>query len=99
MTVAYTLHRPTKTIERVELASTQPFSPMFAVKIQEARTVISYSLPEGDHPTLLKEVTVRVRGSAMWVRSLDEDMTVSYSDYQYAGKKNPDSKAAKAPPQ
>jgi hypothetical protein len=57
------------------------------VDIQEARTVMAYFLPDGDRPTLLKEVTVRVRGRAMWVKSLDQDMTVTYSDYVYAGRK------------
>ena len=87
MRVTFTLHRPTSTIEKVELASTGPFSPVLMVKIQEARTVMMYSLPAGERPTLLKEVAVRVRGRAMWFRSLDQDMTVAYSDYVYSGKK------------
>ncbi len=87
MRVTFSLHRPTATIEKVELASTGPFSPVLMVKIQEARTVMTYSLPDDERPTLLKEVTVRIRGRAMWFRSLDQDMTVTYSDYVYAGKK------------
>lgn len=87
MAVTFTFHQPTRTIERVELASFEPFSPMFMVKIDEARTVLDYSLPEGDRPTLLKEVKVKVRGTTMWFKSLNEDMTVTYSDYEYAGKK------------
>ncbi|HSI10023.1 MAG TPA: hypothetical protein VK985_15665 [Rariglobus sp.] len=87
MRATFTLHRPSATIEQVELASTGPFSPVMMVKVQEARTVIIYSLPSGETPSLLKEVTVRVRGRAMWFRSLDQDMTVAYSDYVFAGKK------------
>jgi hypothetical protein len=87
MRVTYTLHRPTQTIEKIELASTEPFAPVFMVKIQEARTVMTYTRPEADRPSLLKDVTVKVRGRAMWVKSLDEDMTVTYSNYVYAGKK------------
>ena len=87
MKVTFTLNRPTATIEQVELASTGPFSPVFMVKIVEARTVMIYSIPSGETPTFLKEVTVRIRGTAMWFRSLDQDMTVTYSDYVYAGKK------------
>lgn len=87
MKVTFTLHRPTATIEQVELASTGPFSPVFMVKVSEARTVMNYTLPSGETPTFLKEVTVRVRGTAMWFRSLDQDMTVTYSDFVYAGKK------------
>ncbi len=87
MQVAFTLHRPTATIEKVELASTGPFSPVLMVQIKEARTVMTYSLPDGERPSLLKEVSVRVRGRAMWFRSLDQDMTVTYSDYVHPVKK------------
>ena len=87
MRVTYTLHRPSRTIDQIELASTEPFSPVFLVKIQEARTVMTYTRPEADRPSLLKAVSVKIRGRAMWVRSLDQDMTVSYTDYVYIGKK------------
>ena len=87
MTALFTFHKPTGTIEQIELGTTEPFSPMMAVKIQEARTTIFYTLPTADRPTLLDHIAVRVRGRAMFVRSLDEDMTVVYSDYTYAGKK------------
>jgi len=87
MRATFTLHRPSATIQQVELASTGPFSPVLMVKVQEARTVMTYSLPSGETPSLLKEVTVRIRGRAMWFRSLDQDMTVAYSDYVFAGKK------------
>jgi hypothetical protein len=87
MRSTFTLHRPSATIEQVELASTGAFSPVLMVKVQEARTVMTYSLPAGETPSFLKEVTVRIRGRAMWFRSLDQDMTVVYSDYVFAGKK------------
>ncbi len=87
MRVTYTLHRPTRTIQKIELANTEPFSPVMMVKVQEARTTMIYSLPKEDRPSLLLEVQVRIRGRAMWVRSLDQDMSVTYSDYVYAGKK------------
>lgn len=86
MRATFTLHRPTRTIEKVELASTGPFSPVLMVNIQEARTVMLYSLPKGELPSLLQQVTMRVRGRAMWFRSLDQDMIVSYSGYVFAGK-------------
>ncbi len=87
MAATFTLHRPTGTIEQVELASFEPFSPMFTVNISEARTLLEYTLPEGDRPTLLKRVSMRVRGRALWFKSLDSDLTVVYSDYVYAGKR------------
>lgn len=87
MAATFTLHRPTGTIERVELASFEPFSPMFSVNIEEAKTILEYTLPEDERPTLLKRVSMRVRGRAMWFKSLDSDLSVMYSDYVYAGKK------------
>ncbi len=87
MTVTFSLHQDSGAITEVELASVRPFSPMFAVKIEEARTTIRYTIPEGPRPSLLKDITVRVRGRAMFFKSLDEDMTVTYSDYAPAEKK------------
>ncbi len=87
MAATFTLHRPTGTIEQVELASFEPFSPVFSVTISEARTLLEYTLPDADRPTLLKKVSMRVRGRALWFKSLDSDLTVVYSDYVYAGRK------------
>jgi len=86
MAATFTLHRPTATVEKVELASFEPFSPVFGVRISEARTVMRYSLPEGDRPTLLQEVSMRVRGRAMWLKSLDSDLTVSFEDHFFGGR-------------
>lgn len=87
MKAAFTLHRPSRTIERVELASFEPFQPVFGVRIQEARTVMEYSLPENDRPTLLQRIEVRLRGRAWLIKSLDDDLSVTYSDHEFAGKK------------
>ncbi|HEX2101521.1 MAG TPA: hypothetical protein VHF69_12695 [Candidatus Synoicihabitans sp.] len=87
MAATFTLHRPSRTISRVELGSLGPFSPMFLTNVAEARTVMEYALPEGDTPALLQRITVRVRGKAWFFRSLDSDLVVTYSDYQYAGKR------------
>lgn len=81
-----TFHVPSRTIERIELASFESFSPVFGVSVESARTRITYSLPEDDMPTLLQEIKVSIRGRAFFFKSLDSDMTVSYSDYEYMGK-------------
>ncbi len=91
MTATFTLHRPSGTITRVDLGNHEPFSPMFAVKIAEARTIMDYSTPEGDRPSLLMKVHTRVRGRAFWFRSLDDDLHVTYSDHVNQAK--PASKA------
>lgn len=86
MRLTVTLHEPSATIERVELGSFEPFSPVLGVKINEAQTIIAYSLPTAALPSLLEQITVRVRGRAFFFKSLDSDMVVAYSDYRYAGK-------------
>jgi hypothetical protein len=86
MRASVTVHKATKTVERFELGNSEPFSPMLTVKIEEARTVMQYSLPTPERPALLEKVTMRIRGRAMWFKSLDEDMTVQYSDYRYVAK-------------
>jgi hypothetical protein len=48
---------------------------------------MDYSLPTADRPSLLLSVTLKVRGRAFWFKSLDQDMTVTYSDHESAGKK------------
>ncbi len=81
------VHKPTATIESVELASTDEFSPTFAVKIAELKTTMTYRAPVGGTPAQPVQVTTHVRGRAFWVKSLDADMTVTYSDYEKAVKK------------
>jgi hypothetical protein len=81
------IHRPTKTIESFELASTGEFKPVFGVKVAEMRTTMTYSLPAGDTPSLPQKVIVRMRGRAFLVKSLDADMAVTFSDYLRAERK------------
>jgi hypothetical protein len=87
MAVTLTFHESTHTIEQVEIASTGPFSPVLAVKILETKTVMFYSLPTKDRPSLLQRATLHVQGRAFWFKSLDQDMTVTFSEQALAGKK------------
>lgn len=87
MTATFTYDKATHAFEKVEIANIEPFAPMFAVKVNEARTAVYYHLPSADRPILLDHITVKIRGRALIIRSLDEDMTVSYSDYKYTGVK------------
>lgn len=80
-------HHPTQTIESLEIASTGAFSPTFGVQIAEMRTLLRYSLPEADRPSLLLEARTRLRGRAFLFKSLDADLRVTFTDYQKAGRK------------
>ena len=84
--VTLVVHKPTQTIEHLDLASVGEFSPTLGVRIAEMKTVMSYSLPVGDIPALPQKVETRVRGRAFWFKSLDADMIVTFSDYQKATK-------------
>lgn len=86
MTAYFTLHRPTRTIIQVELGNHQPFSPMLAVKVTEARTTMNYSVPTADTPSFLLSVHTKMRGKAFWVRSLDDDLYVAYTDHTYVSR-------------
>ena len=81
------LRQPTQTLESITLGSTGAFSPTFGVKIAEMTTQLSYRPPEGDRPAMPLAVVTHVRGRAFWVKSLDADMTVTFSDYARAVKK------------
>lgn len=78
------VHRPTSTIESIELSSIGPFRPTFGVQITAMKTRLTYSLPDGDFPSLPRKVESLVRGSAFWFKSLDAEMTVVFSDYVHA---------------
>jgi hypothetical protein len=75
------LHKPTQTIASFELASTGEFSPSIVVKIREMKTVMTFSVPTGDQPSLLLGVTTKLRGRAFLVKSLDQDMAVTRTEY------------------
>lgn len=85
--VTIVLHKPSRTIETLTLASWQEFQPTLGVKIAEMKTVMTYSLPSTTQPSLPRLVTTRVRGRAFFFKSLDADMTVAFTDYERPGKK------------
>ncbi len=85
--VTLVVDKPTHCIESLEIASTGEFSPTFGVKIVEMKTVMTYSLPSANTPSLPLTVATRLRGRAFLVKSLDAEMTVVFADYAKAGKK------------
>ncbi|HTO03831.1 MAG TPA: hypothetical protein VL069_09030 [Opitutus sp.] len=76
------LHKPSRTIESFELAAVAPFSPMIGVKITAMKTVMTYSLPNETRPSLLQTSATHLRGKAYFFKSLDADMTVTFTDYE-----------------
>lgn len=80
------VHKPTATITSFTLASLSEFSPTFAVKIAEMKTAMTYSAPSGDTPSFPQQIVTHVRGRAFFFKSLDAEMTVTYSNYAKAAK-------------
>src|SRR5204862_3860766 len=76
-----TVHPPTKTIERFELASVGPFAPALGIKIAEMKTAMTFSRPAGDRPSLLLSVSTHLRGRAFWIKSLDQDLLVTCTEH------------------
>ena len=87
MRVVLTIHKPTQTVESLEISSNGEFKPTWGVTITEMKTTMTYSLPSAETPSLPQKVTTRLRGRAFLVKSLDADMTVVYTDYAKTGKK------------
>lgn len=81
------VHKPTRAIESIELANTEPFSPTLGVKVAEMRTTLTYRLPGAGRPALPQKVASRVRGTAFWFKSLDADLSVEFTDYAPAAKR------------
>jgi hypothetical protein len=81
-------HLPTRTIDQLELLSVQPFSPVFGIHIDETHTTMTYSLPTADRPSLPVRVGLHVRGRAFWFKSLDEDMTITFSEQSRATRQH-----------
>lgn len=81
MHARFTLDRPAGVITRMELFNFEPFGPVTSLKIDEARTTMRYSLPAEGRPSLLEEITLKLRGRRLWVRSFSQDMTVRYTDH------------------
>lgn len=81
MRITLRIDKATDTIDTYEIATFEPFSPVLSVKIDQMRTVMTYSLPAGDRPSLLRAVTTIVSGRRMFLMSFDQHMTATYEDY------------------
>jgi hypothetical protein len=92
-----TVHRETGAIERVVLASRKSFRPAIGVEITSLRTTLDYDPPAAGRPALPRGVETRLRGTAFWFKSLDADMTVTFSNYARAALPRPPAESAPSP--
>lgn len=82
MVATIVLHKPSGTIEVFELKSDAPFSPTLGVKIEAMKTTLTYSLPDDARPSLLLSSETHLRGRAFFIKSLDADMSVRFTDHE-----------------
>jgi hypothetical protein len=80
MRATLVIHKASGTIEELAIASIEPFSPGFLIKVEEMRTVMTYSLAVPGEPSHLLRVEVRVRGRAI-LKAIDQHAVVTYSDF------------------
>jgi len=78
-----TISKTAAAIETFALENIEPFSPAFFVKIEDMRTVMTYSLPTAGEPSHLLRVEAHVRGRAV-LKSLEQSVVVTYSDFEEA---------------
>jgi hypothetical protein len=86
LSATLTLHKASKTIQSFELSAHEPFAPTWGVRIKAMKTLMTYSLPIDGVPSLLQKSVTHLRGSAFFFKSLDADMTVTFTDYERARK-------------
>ncbi len=82
-----TVHKPTQTLETIELTNTEPFAPTIGVKIRTMHTRLTYTLPQEGAPSLPRQVSTQVAGTAFWFKSLDADLKVTFSEFAPPAKK------------
>jgi hypothetical protein len=73
-------------VETMELTSAGEITPIVSVKIKEFYIKMSFRR-DADHAVVLPTtMQSRMRGRAMFVKSLDSDVTVAFSDFSFVGK-------------
>lgn len=68
-------------VESLDLASTGEMKPMTGVKIAEFRLTLTFLPPDSHGRALPSTIRSVVKGRAMLVKKIDQDMSVAYSDY------------------
>ncbi|MDX1555828.1 MAG: hypothetical protein R3212_07370, partial [Xanthomonadales bacterium] len=62
--------------------SRQPFKPQTGVKLNHFETVLSFAPAADSGPVVPSSVTSNVSGKAFLVAKIEEDVRVTYTDYE-----------------
>lgn len=80
LTVELTWMKASRTITRVVIASFEPFSPVFGISLNRTRTELHYAEPREGRPSLPERYTIEVRGRAYWIKGIEQDLTITFSN-------------------
>lgn len=70
-------------IEYIDMHSSKPFKPQFGVKVKEFVTRLQFGRASAGGPVVPLSIDIRVKARAFLAISVDETMSVSFSDYEY----------------
>lgn len=69
-------------VERIEMKSNGEIKPATGVKISDFYTLMRFDLDEASGAILPRSITTRIEGRAFLVKSIDEDVRVSFTEYK-----------------
>lgn len=73
-------------LEFIDLHSSRPFKPQFGVKIREFLTRLSFGPATHDGPIVPLSIHISIDARAFLVKSVDERIATTFSDYEYVGE-------------
>lgn len=79
--VKLTVAKHPAAIERFVLSLDAPFSPVIGVKMKELLVDMTFSPATAERPSLPLSSISRFRGRLLLVKSINEDLSITYSDY------------------
>jgi len=72
-------------MEFISLQSNKPFRPQFGVKISNLTTRLVFGPAAMNGPIVPVSVDIRIKARAFLAISIDETVSISFSDYEYVG--------------
>jgi hypothetical protein len=76
-------------VERLEMRSSGEIKPMTGVRLDEFAMTLRFTHDAESGSTLPLSMTSRVKGRAFLVREIDEDISITYADYNRPSVKTP----------
>ena len=68
-----------------EVSNTQPFSPVFGVKVRSMYQKVEYRWLDEQEVFVIGEVTVKMSGKAFGMKKVSQDVTVTFGEFDCSG--------------